>query len=126
MNIELKRYKIQPDTCDGCIYINGKLICDTAEPSQQRLPEGLYRVTFRKHPVYGHRAPHLQSLTTTASGFLIHGNGVFHARRNDILLGETCVPGIVLRSMDYFRPLVKRLEKALRRKTGIVTLTITE
>lgn len=125
MNIELRRYKIMPETCDGCIYINGKYLCDTAEPSALRLPEGEYNVTFRKHPKFGHRAPYLQRVSDRRGGFIVHGNGVYHAKRNDILMGEKCVPGVVLRSMDYFKPLVKRLEKAFKNKT-IVTLSISE
>jgi len=125
MNIELKRYRILPETCDGCIYINGKYVCDTAEPSSLRLPEGEYRVTFRKHPKYGHRAPYLQNVLDRHAGFIVHGNGVYHARRNDILIGEECAPGIVVCSRKYFDPLVKRLEKAFKNK-NIVTLTISE
>jgi len=129
MNIELRRYKILSETCDGCIYINGHLICDTAEPSALRLPEGEYNVTFRKHPKYGHRAPYLvnhRDGSLIDKGFLIHGNGVFNAKRNDILLGEKCVPGVVVNSRKHFDPLVKRLEKALKNKLSTVTLTITE
>jgi len=125
MNIELKRYRIMPETCDGCIYIRGNLVCDTAEPSPLRLPEGEYRVTFRKHPIHGHRAPFLQSEDKAFKGFLIHGNGVIHAQRNDILIGDTCVPGVVVCSRKYFDALVKRLEKAFKNKYT-VTLTISE
>jgi len=120
MIIKLVRYRIRENSCDGMLYLDGIHHCDTAEPTKLMLPEGIYEVTFRKHPVHEHRAPYI-----AASTFMIHGNGIYNAKNGDILLGEFTYPGVVVRSRDYFDPLVKRLEKVFSRG-GKVTLIISK
>lgn len=125
MIIQLIRYRVRPDSCDGLLSIDGVHYCDTAEPTRLMLPEGIYNVTFSKHPVYKHRAPCLACPELAEQAFMIHGNGVYAAKSGDILLGEFACPGVVLCSRKYFDPLIKRLEKAFHRGTK-VTLVITK
>ena len=129
MEIIIKRYRIRPESTDGVMLIDGQRFCDTAEPTLLMVPPGKYKVTFRKHPKQHHRAPYATPMegSSKVSTFITHGNGVYHPKRNDILIGEHIVPGCLKCSKDrYFIPLCKRLEKVFARNREEVTLTITE
>lgn len=126
MKIYLYRTRTRQHTTDGVLRNEmGVRICDTAEHTPTMLPRGEYSVKFKRHRKYKHRAPWLQLVDDegTASGFVIHGNGV-HARGfgTTIIVGEHLVPGVVLNSHHYFRQIVKRIEKALARKQKVTII----
>lgn len=52
MNITINRYRHEPETLDGKLYIDGQKICDTAENANGALPEGEYEVTLLKCKQY--------------------------------------------------------------------------
>lgn len=119
MRLYLYRTRTRQHTTDGVLRNEmGVRICDTAEHTPTMLPRGEYSVKFKRHKKYKHRAPWLEltSESSTASGFIIHGNGV-HAKGfgTTIVVGDHLVPGVVLNSHHYFRQIVKRIEKALKR-----------
>ena len=117
-------------TCTRQLTTDGELvnelgthICDTAEHTLHRLPEGTYRIVLKKHTKLRHRAPCIlpqDGDAGGAQGWLIHGNGV-HGRDfgAGILMGEHLVPGVVIRSHPYFGRFVKRMEKALKREDRV-------
>ncbi len=179
MKIYLNRTRTRQLTTDGVLLSsNGVRICDTAEHTPTMLPAGVYKVKFKHHRKYMHRAPHLtpnpgsaspsfsagamkaakpsapvigkgaempgvtnalahnevdgeafvegqnaetsQSDVGIGAAFMIHGNGV-HARDfgTTIIVGEHLVPGVVLNSQRYFWQIVKRIEKALKRRHNV-------
>lgn len=57
MTIIRKHFNDSPSCIDGKLYINGELICHTAENMHHCLPEGTYGVSLATCHVAGHQLP---------------------------------------------------------------------
>lgn len=120
MNIELRRYRIRPDTIDGRIYIDGGKVCDSAENAHHCLPPGEYSIILaRIHP----KDRKMPIIIADGNPKLSYGNGVYNLHNGSILVGRYLVPGIVTHSRPAFDSLYERIRKNLERGNP-VTLTI--
>lgn len=127
MNIELRRYRICPDTIDGRIYIDGGKVCDSAENARHCLPPGTYQIILARSRKHARKMPWIitdQSSRISHRVSLIEsGNGVYNLHTGTILVGRYLVPGIVTHSRPAFDALYERIRKNLERGNE-VTLTI--
>lgn len=120
MNIELRRYRIKPETIDGRIYIDGGKVCDSAEKARHCLPPGEYSIILaRRHP----KDRKMPIIIADGNPKLTHGNGVYSLQDGSIILGRYLVPGIVTHSRPAFDALYERIRKNLERGNE-VKLTI--
>lgn len=135
MKFYLYRTSTRPLSTDGVLCDeHGSPICNTAEHTLHKLPEGTYQLSLQRHHRLGHRALLLQRHhrlgrrtlllqrhhTPTAMAWIIHGNGVYgKAFGASIVVGEYLVPGVVVRSYPYFERLLKRIEKVIKRGSQV-------
>ena len=129
MKIYLYRKRIKGESTDGVLIDQrGNRICDTAENTLTMLPEGKYRLDLKKYKKGNYRAAFATPIDANGekqqgwrgSGFIIHGNGVYgRGLGSNIIVGDYLVPGVVTHSAKHFTRLIKRLEKAEKRKTEV-------
>lgn len=57
MNISIVRYRLKNESIDGCLYIDGQHICDTAENAKYHISVGTYPVAAAKCQVRKRNIP---------------------------------------------------------------------
>lgn len=142
MNIELRRYRIKPETTDGQIYIDGQKVCDCAEHTPTCLSPGTYPILIHRCKHYRRKMPciligNLQCGKCPKMDYCGNnstlprycpqikiGNGVYKRTDGSIIIGEYLVPGCLTHPIEHFNRLIDRLDKAQNRGESI-TLTIT-
>ena len=140
MNIIIQRYRHEPETLDGKLYIDGQKICDTAENANGALPEGKYEVALLKckqykrnmlllnpHPPCS-KCPPLEYCGNNSTlpcycPMLKPGNGVYKRLDGSIILGTYIVPGCLMHPKQAFDTVYDRIRKSIQRGNQVV-LTI--
>lgn len=57
MDIQLRRYRVTPETTDGQIWIDGMKVCDSAENNKLALAPGRYPITLVKCHQHARKMP---------------------------------------------------------------------
>ena len=142
MNIEIRRYRIRPETIDGHLFIDGMKVCDTAENANGALPVGTYPATVSKCKQYARKmillnpnAPcdKCQKLAYCGNNSTLPcycpmikaGNGVYKRLDGSIIVGEYIAPGCLKHPKQAFDNLYQRIRKNVERGNEIF-VTITE
>lgn len=150
MNIELRRYRIRPETIDGQIWIDGQKVCDCAEHGTHHLHADTYKILLckckqhgRKMPLVTHGAffdpdtgentlcglckklPYVGNNTSMPNdcSMICPGNGVYNRTDGAILVGKYLAPGCLSHPKSAFDNLYDRIRKNAERGNEI-TLTI--
>lgn len=140
MIIELRRYRIKPDTIDGQIFIDGSKVCDCAENAHHCLPPGEYQVQVIKCHQHARKMPvvlpkpdceECTQLSYVGNNTsmpckcvqLCPGNGVYNRNDGAILVGKYLAPGCLTHPKTAFDTLYGRIRKNSERGNEI-TLTI--
>ena len=101
MELILNRINTTSDTTDGCITIDGRRVCDTAEHTPTMLKPGRY--TLKRSKLY-----------------LMAGNGVYALRKPAVIVGVHRCRGLVINSRLTYHRIHERLKKAFARKEEVV------
>ena len=137
MKIELRRIRIQGESIDGAIYINGVQVCDTAENIRTTLPSGNYPVRLIKCKQYKRKMPiitkspdckqcfHRRMITSNTvlpckCPMLKPGNGIHNRTDGSILVGVHICPGCLKNSEQVFYRLYQRIRKHTERGKPVV------
>lgn len=137
MIIELRRYRIKPETTDGQIYIDGQKVCDCAEHTPTSLSPGTYPILIYRCKHYRRKMPCIMigylpcdqcrkmlfvgnnSTLPRYCPQIKIGNGVYNRRDGSIIIGEYLVPGCLTHPAEHFNRLIDRLDKAQNRNEPI-------
>lgn len=144
MNIELRRYRIRPDTIDGFIFIDGQKVCDCAENAHHCPKAGTYPLNVVKCEQHVRKMPVLSALSdlkctkckplecvtynTTMPllcPMLKPGNGVYKRKDASIILGKYLAPGCLTQPKQAFDNFYERIRKSIERGHEL-TITIIE
>lgn len=139
MQINIHRTHISEKVTDGTLSIGGQKVCNTAENTNYRIAPGTYTIRLLKQRRWGRKMPTLipdSGISTTPDSgdsnvrksttpVIAFGNGVYNRYDYRILVGETLVPGVVLKTFETFITLFDRIYATIRRGKP-VTVIITE
>lgn len=144
MDIQLRRYRIKPDTIDGQIWIDGMKVCDCAENAHHSLEPGTYQIVVqkcafrsRKMPLIilsaDYQPPCCDCSQAGCVGFnstphkggdgggllycsqLCPGNGVYNRTDGAIIVGKYLTPGCLVHPKTTFDNLFERIRKNIER-----------
>lgn len=137
MKIELRRIRIQGESIDGAIYIDGIRLCETAENVSTLLPAGNYPVRLVKCKQYKRKMPvmaksvhckqcapqknvTLNTVLPCQCPMLKPGNGIHNRTDSSILLGQHICPGCLKHPEKTFRTLYQRIRKNIERGNPVI------
>lgn len=128
MNIKVERFYFGDEYTIGKLFVGGKYLCDTLEPSitattHPAVNIGTYHVNLVWSPKFGRYMIRLE--VPHRSGILIHSGNTCNDTKGCILLGENESVGYLYNSRKYVEFLRSKIIQSMSNYNALVLCCIT-
>jgi hypothetical protein len=123
MNLKLVRKRLTEESTIGVLSVNGKTECFTLEdkvraiklPGKTAIPSGIYEITITFSDRFKKPLPLLLNVPNF-TGIRIHSGNTAADTEGCILVGQTEAKDFIAKSVAAFKPLLTKLEAALKKE----------